>query len=146
MLNAILYREMLPSEYEKLILLWQFAGLPFKVSGRDSRENILKQMKSDSNRFVVAILESEFIGSVIASHDFRKGWLNRLAVHPDFRKMGIAKRLIELAESYFQENGIFIYACTIEATNEASKKLFTGEGYTEHHDIYYFSKRTKSTV
>jgi len=39
----------------------------------------------------------ELVGSVLASHDERKGWLNRLAVAPNHRRRGPARRLIAAA-------------------------------------------------
>jgi ribosomal protein S18 acetylase RimI-like enzyme len=145
-MDKLEFRALHSSEYKSLISLWQKAKLPFKPMGRDSEENIIRQLRCDTLSFLVAVYENEIVGSVIASHNFRKGWINRLAVHPDFRNKGIAKKLIELAETYFHEHDVFIYACIIEDENDASKNLFIKEGYTEHRDNIYFTKRLKSTI
>jgi len=38
------------------------------------------------------------IGNVIASHDGRKDWLNRIAVDPDYRRQSLAQKLTRAGE------------------------------------------------
>ena len=52
--------------------------------------------------FIGAFADGKLVGIVVATHDGRKGWINRLAVHPDYRRRGIAKKLIEEAEEYLR--------------------------------------------
>jgi hypothetical protein len=49
-------------------------------------------------------------------------------------------------ERVFRKSGIKIFCVLIEDYNEASKELFKKRGYTEHHDILYFSKRDSDDV
>lgn len=145
-MQEIEFRRLQSSEYKNLIELWQKAGLSHKPLGRDTEDNIKKQLQCKTNRFIIAVCNEKIIGSVIASHNFRKGWLNRLAIHPAYRKQGLARKLINLAEEFFQTNNIQIYACLIEDDNITSKKLFTQINYEEHRDNIYFTKRLNKKV
>jgi ribosomal protein S18 acetylase RimI-like enzyme len=76
----------------------------------------------------------------------RRGWINRLAVDPEFRRRGIAKALIAEAEQVLKESGIKVFAVHIENWNMISKELFRKCGYVEHRDVTYFSKRESNEV
>ena len=73
------------SECDSLINIWNKSSLPFKPKGRDTKENIRKQLLFKNNRFFVAEIDEELVGAIIATHNGRKGWINRLAVLPEFR-------------------------------------------------------------
>jgi len=134
------------SDYYEMVRLWTKAKLPFKPKGRDSRQAIAAQMKANPEFFLGAFEDAYLVGAVIISCDTRKGWINRLAVDPNYRAHGIAKALIAEAEKVLRKHGIGIFCALIEDYNTASKKLFKECGYVEHHDIIYFSKRDSGEV
>ena len=133
-------------DYKNLIELWEKAGLPYKPKGRDSLENIKRQLKRENTLYLVAELNGEIIGSVLATHDSRKGWINRLSVLPSFQGKRVAKKLVEEAERWLYENDIEIVACLIEDWNVRSMKFFEKMGYIKHEDIFYFTKRKNPDV
>jgi len=133
-------------EYDILIELWEKAGLPYRPLGRDSKENISKQIEQPNISFLFVESEEKIVGSIIISHDGRKGWINRVAILPEYRKLGIASLLIDDAEKRLKEIGIDIVACLIEDWNIQSLKLFDNLGYIRHSDIIYFTKRESAEV
>ena len=42
-----------PGDYDKLIAIWQKAGLSYKPDGRDSREKIEAEISLNCNRFMM---------------------------------------------------------------------------------------------
>jgi len=134
-------RELRPEDYDALITLWEAAGLPYRPKGRDSREAIQRQLNQPTAIYLVAELNGKIVGSALGTHDGRKGWINRVAVHPDYRHRGIARRLVEAVEQRFRELGIGIFAALIEDWNKTSMEVFERLGYQRHQDIYYYSKR-----
>jgi ribosomal protein S18 acetylase RimI-like enzyme len=128
-------------DYAAICALWEAADLPTRPHGRDTRQAMQHQLSSD----VLAIFgcwdDQQLVGAVLASHDSRKGWINRLAVHPDFRHQGIARQLIRACETHFEETGITVIAALVETENVASLALLQDEGYRLHQDIVYLSKR-----
>ena len=92
---------------------------------------------------LVAEEDGRVIGVVIGSHDWRKGWINRLAVLPEFRGKGVAKSLIVKAEEEFARIGINVIAATIFDDNNASIRTSESLGYTRYDNVKYFSKRKK---
>lgn len=128
-------------DYDKVIDLWKRSGLKFKPNGRDSEKAVAEQMIKQPNMFLGAFDGDKLVGIVLLTDDGRKGWINRLAVDPDYRRKGVAQELIKRAEEIFRSRGIFLFSALIEDWNIPSQNLFKKMGYKKHEDIFYFSKR-----
>jgi ribosomal protein S18 acetylase RimI-like enzyme len=81
-------------------VLWQRAGLEFRPKGRDTETNITREVAS--GRSIVLLAEEsehkQVIGTVIATIDGRRGYINRLAVIPEYRCRGLAGKPVAAAE------------------------------------------------
>jgi ribosomal protein S18 acetylase RimI-like enzyme len=127
-------------DYDAIIQLWQRAGLhSMRPEGRDSRDAFAAQLAAGQK--IIGLEErGRLIGTVVITHDTRKGWINRLAVHPEYRRKGYAAQLLAAAEKELQAMRIRVFAVLIEADNVTSQKFFAREGY-KTHDIVYMTKR-----
>jgi ribosomal protein S18 acetylase RimI-like enzyme len=134
-------RRLTIEDYAAIIALWQRAGLTsIRPTGRDSREAFERQLAG--GQIVIGLEETDrLIGVVVATNDTRKGWINRLAIDPDYRRHGYAQQLVQAAEDVLHELGLTLIAAMIEDENDASLTLFKRLGYAVHNDIYYVSKR-----
>ena len=130
-----------PGDYATLTDIWEKASLPYKPKGRDSQESIEREIKLGCNQFLFAVTNKKYVGAILVTHDGRKGWINRVAVIPEFRGEGIARRLVEAGESWLDKQGIGIYACQIEDYNQDSLKVFEKMGYVPFEGIHYLTKR-----
>ncbi len=138
-------RRLTLADYDDILKLWQDAGLKIKEKGRDSREAFALQL-AGTQEVIGLEHEGRLVGVAITTHDERKGWINRLAVHPDYRSEGLGLRLIEEAERVLREQGMKIIAVLIEEPNEASLRLFERAGYSIAKEIHYLSKRDSEDV
>jgi len=134
-------KELTLEDYQEMIALWERAGLPHRPQGRDSRTAIAAQLERDPELFLGAFSQGKLIGTVIGSDDGRKGWLNRLAIDPDYRRQGIARMLIAEAERRLKARGRKIIAVLVEDWNDVSLKLFQKCDYILDRSILYLSKR-----
>jgi ribosomal protein S18 acetylase RimI-like enzyme len=131
------------SDYQEIMDLWTRAGLAIRGEGRDSASAFSRQMQWGVQRVVGLRDGGRLVAVAVLTHDGRKGWINRLAVAPAYRRRGLAQRLIAEAERWFtQDLGLEVWAALIEKHNLASKALFEEAGY-EHIDLFYVSKRTR---
>ena len=130
-------------DYDELLALWQRAGLhSLRPRGRDSRASLARQLASGVQTILGAEVDGQLVGAVVATHDSRKGWINRLAVDPDHRRQGHGARLIAAAEEVLREQGIPVIAALVESGNIASLALFQKTGYVEiDTGIHYLTKR-----
>jgi len=146
-LMSYVVRQLGRSDYLRILALWETAGLHFKPKGRDTREAFEAQLASGVQTVLgVEDAAGELVGTVIATHDSRRGWINRVAVHPAHRRQGIARRLIAAAEDVLHEQGIHIIAALIEPDNGASLALFEAAEYIEWPGLHYMSKRDSDDV
>jgi ribosomal protein S18 acetylase RimI-like enzyme len=134
------------SHHTEIVELWQRAGLHIRPTGRDSAAAFARQMATGVQTPIGLRAGPRLVGVVLATHDSRKGWINRLAVDPDYRRQGLGTRLIRLAEEHFRSLGIEIWAALIEEWNEASLALFRSAGYDLADNIVYASRRQGADV
>jgi GNAT superfamily N-acetyltransferase len=121
--------------------LWKRADLSIRLQGRDDPQRLKHVIDAGREAFFGIYRGNHLIAVILATHDGRKGWLNRIAVDPSFRRQGLAVHLIRHAEGYLHEEGIEIIGALIEDGNIESLKLFEKCGYIFHDDIHYLSKR-----
>jgi ribosomal protein S18 acetylase RimI-like enzyme len=135
-------------DYDDLLSLWQRAGLhSIRPHGRDSRAALAQQLASGVLTMLGLEVEGRLVAAVIVTHDSRKGWINRLAVDPDYRRQGYGMRLIEASEALLGEQGIPITAALVMSDNAASLALFQKVGYVEiDSGIHYLTKRAGDDV
>ncbi len=134
-------RHLTIDDHTALLALWQRAGLhSIRPVGRDSRSEFGKQLAG--GQIAIGLEEDgRLIGVVIVTNDTRKGWINRLAIDPDFRRKGYGEELVRAAEEVLHEAGMHLMAAFIEEGNDASLALFEKLGYATHQHLYYLSKR-----
>nr|MBN2278457.1 GNAT family N-acetyltransferase [candidate division Zixibacteria bacterium] len=137
-----LIRHLDATDYDILIRLWSDSGLTHHPHGRDSKTAMEREFKRMETCILGMFDGSRLIGSIIGTTDGRKGWLNRLAIDPDYRGRGLAGQLIAEVENYLHEQGIKVIACLIEEYNTPSMAAFTKAGYIHDPAIHYFSKRS----
>ena len=146
-MTSVTIRKLTIRDYDGMLGVWERAGLPFRPKGRDSRENIEKQMKEFPDLFLGAFHEDRLVGVVIISYENRmKGWINRLAVDPEFQRQSIAQRLVKRAEEALKKRGVVVFCALIETPNDESVGLFRKMGYSLHRDILYVTKRESQDV
>ncbi len=136
-----LIRHLDSTEYDQLVDLWSRCGLTYRPNGRDSREAMTNIFRRMDNGIFGMFDSTTLIGTVIVGSDGRKGWINRLAIDPDYRGRGLAGNLIAEAEIFLHDLGIKVIAALIEDYNTPSMSAFTKAGYRNDPKIHYFSKR-----
>jgi GNAT superfamily N-acetyltransferase len=139
--ESLLLRRLTVGDHAALVALWIDAGLPCKPQGRDSAEEFERQLLLSQIAFFGLFDGHRMVGSALGTNDGRKGWVNRVAVHPDYRRRGLAKRLIHACEEWLASCGIGVFACLVEGWNEASRATVVAAGYELFEGVSYFTKR-----
>jgi len=139
-------RELDQSDITEILELWRQAHLEHKPQGRDRAEEMARQMADDHLAFIGAFDGRRMVATVLVNWEGRKGWINRLAVHPQYRHKGLGLRMIAEGERALRDMGARIICCLIEDWNEASLALFCEAGYELHKDVYYLTKRDDEEV
>jgi len=103
-------------------------------------------MMKNPSFFLGACDGNRLVGTVVASYDYRRGWINRLVVDPKYRRGGVAQKLIAAAEKALRKKGARIIGAQVDKSNVASLSLFKKCGYVEHRDVVYLSKRDSGEI
>lgn len=133
------------ADYLDVVRLLDIAGLHPRVGGRESRPAFSRQLRANRPSYLGAFDDRRLVGVVLGTHDTRKGWINRLAVHPDYRRRGIAARLVRECERHLRRRGIEIFAALIESDNPGSVALLHRLGY-EATDIVYARRKLRPDI
>lgn len=118
-------RIMTINDYDSVYDLWiNTSGMGLN-SIDDSREWIEKYIKRNPTASFVAEDNGTIIGVIIAGHDGRRGYIYHIAVLPEYRNHGIARKLAAATMEAFNE----------EKINKAALVAFTrneiGNGFWE---------------
>ncbi len=142
---AIRIRALRMADYDAIVRVIEVCGLHPRVNGRDSRRAIAAQLRSNRTLYLGAFDGTRLIGTVFGTHDTRKGWINRLAVLPEYRHRGIAARLVRACETALRKKGLEMFAALIDGENTPSRSLFAKLGY-ETSDILYYRRKERDEV
>lgn len=139
--RALEIRFLTKGDLPDLLELWQSAGLKIRPRGREHPDRLAAEVTDYPRNFLGAYQEGQLVAALIASWDGRRGWINRLAVHPRVRRKGLARRLIEAAEVELKSRGAQVVAALVEPENLPSLTLFATAGYRDTPKAVFLSKR-----
>lgn len=134
------------SRLDDLRELWRDAQLDIRPTGRDSLDELAVQIHENPTGFIGAYTGERLVGFVMATDDGRRGWINRIAVHSEYLRTGVASTLIAAAEVELKRRGLRIIAVLVEDANKASLRLFESTGFLSMPDVVYLSKRENPDV
>src|ERR1700750_1840154 len=117
-----------PGDEEAVIALWEAAGLTRPWN--DPRKDIARKLTMQPESFLVAVLDGEVIGSVMAGYDGHRGVINSLAVAPSARRAGIGLALMSEAERMLREAGCPKVNLQVRATNDSAVGFYEALGFT----------------
>ena len=103
MADEIIFRRCVVDDIDSVLELWRAAEASASVT--DTSQDLLRTVNSGASSMILARSGGNIIGSIIASFDGWRGNIYRLAVHPDHRRRGIARRLVSEAESWLKDQG-----------------------------------------
>ena len=129
-----------------LLALWGESGLATRPTGRDHPDRLAAEIALYPRNFMGAYAGSRLVGALIATWDGRRGWINRLAVLPERRRLGLARRLITAAEAELRSRGALVIAVLVEPGNQPSLALFARAGYKDNPKAVFLSKRDRPDV
>jgi ribosomal protein S18 acetylase RimI-like enzyme len=125
--------------YDQVIALWQQAE-GVGLNSADSRESIQTYLERNPGMSFIAEQDGTLVGAVLSGHDGRRGYIHHLAVHPDYRRQGLGRKLVDRCLAALQEVGI--QKCHLFIFNENVDGICFWEsvGWTRRVDIGVMSK------
>ena len=103
MAENILLRQCSEDDIAAVLDLWRAAGSTPSVT--DTTEQLRVVIDSNASSLILAVVDGKIAGSIIPAFDGWRGNVYRLAVHPEFQRRGIARRLVSEAEEWLRNQG-----------------------------------------
>jgi len=112
----------------------------------DSREGIARYLERNPRTCLAAVTGDRIIGVILTGHDGRRGMIHHLCVHPDFRRMGIAARLVSAAEEALKRVGIQKVFGLVFKDNETANAFWEKQGYSLRTNLNYRNKSLNDRI
>ena len=137
-MNQLEIRNYWESDQKAVVDLWRDCGLV--APWNDPVEDIHRKLHVQRDMFLVGLLDSRLVGSVMAGYEGHRGWINYLAVVPDCRKSGYGQRLMEEAETRLRALGCPKINLQIRSSNVDVVEFYKGIGFSVD-DVISMGKR-----
>ena len=139
------YRLMTMADYEQAYDLWILCGNGLNDKD-DSPEGIDKYLKRNPSTSFVATCDGKVVGVILCGHDGRRGIIQHACVSPDYRRLGIGNKLVELALEALKEEGINKVLLVAFKKNEGGNAFWEAQGFTLREDLNYRNKALTEMV
>jgi ribosomal protein S18 acetylase RimI-like enzyme len=96
----------------------------------DPHKDIARKMSVRPDLFLVGTLNDQIMASLMAGYDGHRGWLNYLAVAPDYRRRGFAKLIVAEAERLLKLAGCPKINLQVRASNQQVIEFYQRIGYS----------------
>ena len=110
-----------------VVALWRACGLV--TSHNDPAHDFRFARGKENSDVLVGINEGRIAGTVMVGCDGHRGWVYYVATHPDNRKRGIGKRMVEAAEQWLQKRGIVKVLLLIRESNTDVVNFYSQIGF-----------------
>lgn len=136
-------RPMTIGDYDEVFAMWQITTKR-ALSSADSRERIAAYLARNPDMSQVAEIDGKIVGTVLAGHDGRCGFIHHMAVHPDFRRHHIGKQLAEEAVRRITADGIETTHIFSYLDNSVGQSFWATMGFERRGDLLVYTKRKKN--
>jgi ribosomal protein S18 acetylase RimI-like enzyme len=126
-------RQFRTEDTRHLIALWQRTGLTRPWN--DPAKDILRKLRIQPELFLVGILDSAVVASVMAGYEGHRGWVNYLAVDLQFRRRGYARALMARVEALLVAMGCPKLNTQVRASNPEALEFYRRLGYVSDEAI-----------
>jgi ribosomal protein S18 acetylase RimI-like enzyme len=127
-----------PHDEESVVQLWTDCGLV--VPWNNPHRDIQRKLKIQPEMFLVACSDSQIIATVMAGYDGHRGWINYLAVHPQYQHSGIGRRMMDEAESRLRAAGCPKINLQVRSKNATVIEFYERIGF-KTDDVVSLGKR-----
>ena len=112
----------------------------------DSREGIDRYLKRNPNTCFAAVDGDKLIGVILTGHDGRRAIIHHMCVHPDYRRMGIAAKLLHEAEEALKKEDIQKIFGLVFKDNDAANAFWEDRGYSLRTNLNYRNKSLNADI
>jgi ribosomal protein S18 acetylase RimI-like enzyme len=126
-----LIREYQIKDEKQVINLWYACNLV--VPWNNPKMDIERKLKVNPELFLIGEYDNKVIASVMGGYEGHRGWINYLAVLPEYRGKGYAKKIMNAIEQKLKDVGCPKINLQIRSNNKDVIKFYEKIGYYDEH-------------
>ena len=131
-------RSMSIDDYEAVIsLMSNTPGISLRDA--DSRQATLRYLERNPGLSFVALAGTGLCGCAMSGHDGRRGYLQHVVVLPEYRRQGIAQKMVGHCLQALYDIGIGKCHLDVFKTNEAAARHWANRGWQLRQDTDRYS-------
>ena len=119
------------ADTDAVVQLWRDCDLV--VPWNDPYRDIARKLEVNPEMFLVGHVRSALMASAMVGYEGHRGWVNYLAVAPDYRGKGFARRLMDEAEKLLLARNCPKLNLQIRSTNTQAIEFYRTIGYELDH-------------
>ena len=131
--SSLLIRPFQTEDEDALVALWKMCELT--VSWNNPHKDIARKLQVQPELFLVGILDSSLIATVMGGYEGHCGWINYLAVHTDFQGKGYGQEIMNSVETGLREMGCPKINLQIRTGNNKIASFYQKLGFTNDHVV-----------
>jgi putative acetyltransferase len=120
---------MTPADYDEVRALW-LSCEGVKLDERsDSRGQIHFYLQRNPGLSQVVRDDGRIVATVLCGHDGRRGYLSHLAVHPEYRRRGLGRLLVDICLKKLAAAGLPGCNIRLFKSNDAGRRFWRQVGW-----------------
>lgn len=126
------------TDEETVIALWWKCNLTRPWN--DPKRDIERKIKVNPELFLVASPDGRVIATVMGGYEGHRGWVNYLAVEPEYQRKGIGRQMMAAVEEKLLAMGCPKINLQVRADNTSALEFYKHIGYGRD-DVVSMGKR-----
>ena len=127
-------RPMILDDYDAAYALWDRTdGVGLGPS--DTREAVAAYLERNPGLSTVVMQEGQLVGAVLCGHDGRRGYLVHLALEPELRGRGYARRMVQSCLDKLKEQNIPRCHIFVFRENQNGREFWQHIGWYPRDDL-----------
>ena len=116
-----------PADEAAVIEIWRQCDLlrPWN----DPHKDVARKLRVRPDLFLVAEIDGQVVGTVMAGYDGHRGWVNYVGTLPAFRRRGVGRALMLEAEKRLREAGCPKINLQVRSSNRAAVDFYRSVGF-----------------
>ncbi len=120
-----------------VLALWNVARSP-AASTPDDSAGVTRLIEYGGDALLVAQHSDRIVGALVAAWDGWRGNMYRLAVLPEYRRRGIARRLVDAGHERLRSKGAARVTALVAHDEEDATALWSALGYARDDNVVRF--------
>lgn len=126
---------------EDVISLWRACNLV--VPWNDPSQDIDQKLRVNPELFLIGIEDETLVASVMGGYEGHRGWINYLAVSPEWQKKGFGREMMKAVETKIYALGCPKINLQVRESNTGVIEFYRSLGYG-NDNVISLSKRLES--